>query len=85
MGSLRIELVQWAKKSECKAYQRNMLDCASSFMRISVEEFDAAPYVINCRNGIVDLRTQAAVRFAPQSAQPDTTAVILRGWKCPIG
>lgn len=52
------EQLNWAKSSQMKSAQRNLLDYASSFMSVSINEFDANPTLINCQNGILDLETK---------------------------
>jgi putative DNA primase/helicase len=61
----RIELAQWAKKSESKHIQRFMLDLAAPHMETCIEEFDANPKVINCKNCIVDLETKELLPHSP--------------------
>lgn len=51
------EKVNWAKLSQSKAYQRTILEYASSFMGISINFFDADPTLINCKNGVLNLET----------------------------
>jgi putative DNA primase/helicase len=59
------EQLAWAKSSQMKASQRNLLDYASSFMGVSINDFDANPTVINCRNGILDLETKVLSPNSP--------------------
>jgi putative DNA primase/helicase len=61
----RTTLGQWAKLSQSRGYQRNMLELASHFMATAIDEFDANPKLINCKNGILDLETQ---EILPHSA-----------------
>src|SRR5258706_4215498 len=46
----RKELGNWANNSQSLSYQRSMLTLASSFLGVSLDEFDADPRVINCKN-----------------------------------
>lgn len=47
----------WYRKSESKSRLQAMLDLARPYLAISPDDFDKEPYSLNCRNGIVDLRT----------------------------
>jgi putative DNA primase/helicase len=62
----RIELGQWAKKSENKSAQRCMLDLAASFMAARLDDFDADPKLLNCINGVVNLETRELLPHSPQ-------------------
>jgi putative DNA primase/helicase len=62
----RVELGQWAKKSESKAVQRFMVDLASVHMETSLDAFDCAAHLVNCRNGVVNLKTKELIPHAPQ-------------------
>jgi putative DNA primase/helicase len=55
------EQINWAKLSQSKAYQRTILEYASSFMAISLNDFDAHPKLINSRNGILNLDTKELI------------------------
>lgn len=77
----RIELLNWAKYSESKSCQRNMVDLAVNEMSVPLSQFDAKPKVINCKNGIVDLTTKKFTTHSPDqlhlnsvSASYDPTA-----------
>jgi len=54
----RKKLSYWAAGSESRTYQRNMADIAKDFMNVSINAFDADDYAINCKNGVLDLRTK---------------------------
>jgi len=61
----RVELLKWAKASEYKSAQRNMLDLASHYMGVSINQFDVKPELINCQNGVVDLKTRTLIPHSP--------------------
>lgn len=54
----RQDKVNWAKLSQSKAYQRTILEYASSFMGTSINAFDANPRLISCKNGVLNLETK---------------------------
>jgi putative DNA primase/helicase len=58
-GSARRQLGDWARACESRARLSAILDLARSEEPIAVshEGFDADPWLLNCRNGTVDLRT----------------------------
>jgi putative DNA primase/helicase len=62
----RVELGQWAKKSESKAVQRFMVDLASAHMETSLDAFDCTAHLINCCNGVVNLKTKELIPHSPQ-------------------
>jgi P4 family phage/plasmid primase-like protien len=53
------KLEEWARKSESQSGLANALKIASTEegIPISADELDQGEYLLNCRNGIVDLRT----------------------------
>ncbi len=51
------ELGRWAVASQATNKLESMLKRASEPLGVSVKEFDQDPYLINCKNGVVDLRT----------------------------
>src|SRR5215470_14227735 len=80
----RVELLKWAKASEYKSAQRNMLDLAAHYMGVSVNEFDVKPELINCINGIVDLRTKTLIPHSPAEKHLQRTRVIYNpNARCP--
>jgi putative DNA primase/helicase len=52
------ETINWAKVSQSKSYQRTILEYASSFMGFSINDFDANPKLINCKNGVLNLESK---------------------------
>jgi len=64
--SRRIELGKWAITSESAAKQQDMLKLAASYTNVSVDKFDANPTVINCKNGIVNLKTKKFYHHSPE-------------------
>ncbi len=53
----RTRLAKWAIASETKQRIVAMVDLAAPICRAEPEEFDRDPYLLNCLNGTVDLRT----------------------------
>lgn len=56
---LRAELAKWARASESRSRIQAMIDLAKSEPTIPVSppELDANPWLLNCQNGTIDLRT----------------------------
>jgi putative DNA primase/helicase len=72
------ELGQHAKNSQSVAKQTDMLRLAAeddNDMAISINQFDTDPYVINCKNGIVDLRTKTLLSHSPNQFHLKTANV----------
>src|SRR5215467_12075369 len=61
----RQRLANWAVYSESTTAQNHMLREAQAMMGIHIAEFDADPFLINCRNGVVDLTTKALIPHKP--------------------
>jgi putative DNA primase/helicase len=61
----RKALLVHAKSSESTTAQRSMMAQAQDHMNISLMEFDTNPYVINCKNCILDLRTKGCSSHSP--------------------
>ncbi len=55
----RKTIADWGKSSESATRRNSMVSLAQSEpgMNLSITDFDTDPWAINCRNGIVDLRT----------------------------
>lgn len=53
----RKALAQWAKSSESQGRRDAMLKSAAEHLAIDDTRFDADPWLLNCLNGTVDLRT----------------------------
>ncbi len=53
----RKELAKHATRSEAEARIRATLELAKSELPISPDELDADPWLLNCKNGTIDLRT----------------------------
>jgi putative DNA primase/helicase len=47
----------WANRSESRSGRQDMLALAQSELAAAPEDFDKDPWVLNCANGTVDLRT----------------------------
>jgi hypothetical protein len=52
-------IVQWAQKSEAAERVRALLELAKSEVAIRPEDFDRDPFLLNCPNGTLELRTLA--------------------------
>lgn len=79
----RDKLFAWAKTSENAHRINAMLDLAKPFMTAYASEFDKDPYLLNCLNGVVDLRTGNLIphdpnlkltKLAPVNYNPDAPA-----------
>ena len=53
----RKALAQHATRSEAEAKIRAMLELAKSEVPVSTDDLDADPWLLNCKNGTIDLRT----------------------------
>lgn len=58
------ELTDWAKRSQNKAKIDPMLSLAANALGVSITDFDSDLAVLNCRNGIVDLKTGELVKHS---------------------
>lgn len=50
-------LSKWALQSQAEAKIRSMLSLSKHALSVSMAEFDTDPYVLNCENGLVDLKS----------------------------
>ena len=57
----RIDLGRWAEKSQSRGQLENMLKLAAENLGVSVNDFDNDPVSINCKNGLVNLRTKELI------------------------
>jgi len=80
----RRQLIDWARSCESRARLSAILDLARSECPIAIshEDFDADPWLLNCRNGTVDLRTgqlqphrheDLITELCPVVSDPDAT------------
>lgn len=53
----RKSALRWAQQSAYVSRLRGMLWCAGAMLSESLADFDRHPYLLNCANGTVDLRT----------------------------
>lgn len=81
---VRKYLARWAIRSESATKLRNLVYLARSELAISPDEFDVDPWLLNCENGTIDLRSgelrphrrgdlitrMAPVRFDPAARLP---------------
>jgi putative DNA primase/helicase len=82
--SRRKELAKHATGSEAEARIRAMLELAKSEVPVSPDELDADPWVLNCKNGTVDLhrtgelmahrREDLITKLAPVEYDPEARA-----------
>lgn len=56
---------QYINKSSSDSILRRVLNAAKTSMMIEITEFDKDPYLLNCKNGVFDLRT---LKFRPATA-----------------
>ncbi|MCH7997084.1 MAG: hypothetical protein IIB11_04840, partial [Chloroflexi bacterium] len=58
-ASDRDEIFRWAKRSQSAKAIRDMLYLSRSDPRVTARlaDFDADPWLINCQNGVINLRT----------------------------
>lgn len=61
----RSELVAWAVQSENATRISSMISLAQAFVTITVEDMDSDPYVLNLRNGVLDLQTGDFITHDP--------------------
>ena len=61
----RRETIQWGIKSENERRIKATIDLAQSEpnIPIRIEDMDANPYLLNCQNGVIDLRTGTLLPF----------------------
>lgn len=71
----RERLWKWARTSDNRPQLENMLKLASDALGISVDAFDADPSKINCRNGLVDLKTGELIPHSAAHMVTKSTAV----------
>jgi putative DNA primase/helicase len=62
----RGKIAQHALNSESTQAQRNMLELSASYMGVSIDKFDVNPTLINCKNGIVNLKERRFFNHAPE-------------------
>jgi len=55
--SLRKDLGKWAVQSEARWRLKSMVELARPFKPVRMNELDSEPWLLNCHNGIVDLKT----------------------------
>ncbi|MEM2567414.1 MAG: phage/plasmid primase, P4 family [Candidatus Bathyarchaeia archaeon] len=53
----RVKLAKWAIASENRQRIYAMIELAAPMLRDEAENFDRDPYLLNCLNGVLDLRT----------------------------
>jgi putative DNA primase/helicase len=91
----RKAIADWAKKSESANARRAMLDLAKSEpkMRISQAEFDTNPFLLNCINGTLDLKTgelldhnpdDLLTKIAPVKYDPSAKSPVWENTLCKV-
>ena len=56
---------QAVSKLQARSKRMNMLRDAESFYKVRTEDFDQDPYLFNCQNGVIDLRTRELLDHDP--------------------
>ena len=56
-GEKRQVLLKIAYKCQSKHKVHNAVEVAKGMLKVEISEFDTHPYLLNCLNGVVDLRT----------------------------
>lgn len=76
----RREIVNWAVKSENEKRIKAMIDLAQSEQEIPIriEDMDYDPYLLNCQNGVIDLRSG---KLLPFNKDYYITKIIPVDWK----
>jgi putative DNA primase/helicase len=66
-GSLAInaDLAKWALKSEASSRIEGMIAEAQPYLVAKPAEFDSSPWLFNCANCVVDLRTMTVIKHDP--------------------
>jgi putative DNA primase/helicase len=59
------QITTWALKSQSEARINAMISQAAPYLTVGMEELDADPWVLNCQNGTLDLRTGALKKHDP--------------------
>jgi len=62
----RTKLAKWAVTSENHQRVKAMVELAAPMVLAKSEEFDADPFLLNCANGVVDLRTGELLPHTPE-------------------
>jgi putative DNA primase/helicase len=63
--SKRGELSRWAHRSHFRHALRDMIDLSQETLTVSVSKFDTEEDKINCRDGLIDLRTGEIEKHSP--------------------
>ena len=61
------KLISHARKSESDAKLKAMINLARSWVGVAVEELDADPWLLNCTNGVYDLRSMELLPHRPDN------------------
>jgi putative DNA primase/helicase len=79
------ELHKWALQCEAKRKIHDMLGVAalSEPICVSIEDFDSEAHLINCKNGIVDLRSGELIKHAHQNVIKQVSASFNPRADCP--
>ena len=62
------DLISHAMRSESQKAINDMIACAASEpeLQAKYDDFDSHPYLLNCSNGVVDLKTGESTTTRPQ-------------------
>jgi putative DNA primase/helicase len=56
-SSKRNQLLKWARNSESEARIKSMTSLAKNWVGVSPDDLDSDPWILNCKNGTLDLKT----------------------------
>lgn len=80
----RKALAGWARNSEGQARRDAMLRSAAPFLPVNEQQFDADPWLLNCKNGTLDLRTATLRPHRPEDLLTQRCeAAYVPGAPCP--
>lgn len=74
----RLALMKWAVGSENRTRLEAMVNLARVDLAISYEQLDRSPFLLNCVNGTVDLRSGKLRPHAPSDLLTKSTGVVFR-------
>ncbi|MCC6483323.1 MAG: hypothetical protein IT209_00625 [Armatimonadetes bacterium] len=69
-------LAKWALTSEAGPRVKAMIEITKASVPVSLEEFDRDVWLLNCRNGVVDLRTGNLLEHDPRLMQSKIAPVL---------
>jgi putative DNA primase/helicase len=66
LNELAERLMKWAKRCEMRKVQNDALALFKSRVLIEIHEWDADPWLLNVKNGVIDLKTQTLLEHKPE-------------------